>query len=145
MRAHRLILLALVLILSACSTTNSVPPLKSEFMDIPLPEGLAFIPDESVVIESETVRAARLVYVSEFEPGSLVVSIQSGLQQNGWRLLRSTSFPRQGTMQIYEKAAASLQVRIWEGGTFNSKTYVELSGSRFTVRSSATAATTIHE
>ena len=99
-------------------------------MDIPLPGGLKYMPDESAVIESETVRAARLMYSSSFEPGSLVLSIQEGLLGNGWRLTRTTAFPNVGTIQLYEKGESSLQVRIWEGGAFSSSTYVELSGTR---------------
>lgn len=108
-------------------------------MDIPLPDGLDYVADQSAVIESETVRAARLVYASKFEPGSLVLSIQEGLLGHGWRLVRTTSFPSQGTMQLYEKGEASLQVRIWEGGAFKGSTYVELSGTRAVARTRATA------
>ena len=127
--------------LSACSSTKNVPPIRSEFMDIPLPGGLEYLADKSAVIESETVRAARLMYSSKFEPGSLVLSIQEGLLGNGWRLVRSTYFPNMGTLQLYEKAEASLQVRIWEGGAFGGSTYVELSGTRATARTRTTAAT----
>jgi len=110
-------------------------------MDIPLPEGLEYIASQSAVIESETVRAARLVYSSKFEAGSLVLSIQEGLLGQGWRIVRTTSFPGQGTMQLYEKGDASLQVRTWEGGAFNSSTYVELSGTRSVPRTKTTAST----
>jgi hypothetical protein len=132
---------AVAVTLSACSSTKNVPPLRSEFMDIPLPGGLEYVPGESAVIESETVRAARLMYTSKFEAGSLVVSIQQGLLGSGWRLVRATSFPSLGTIQLYEKDEASLQVRIWEGGAFNGATYVELSGTRATARAKTTAAT----
>ena len=74
-------------------------------MDIPLPGGLTYMPDESAVIESETVRAARLMYSSLFEAGSLVLSIQEGLLGNGWRLTRTTAFPNVGTIQLYEKGS----------------------------------------
>src|SRR5262245_20425732 len=131
----------LALFLSACSTTKSVPPIRSEFMDIPLPAGLVYDADQSAVIESETVRAARLVYSSKYETGSLVLSIQEGLLGNGWRLLRTTSVPGHGAMQLYEKGDASLQVRVWEGGAFNGSTYVELSGTRSLPRTKTTAAT----
>jgi hypothetical protein len=130
------------LFLAACSSTKNVPPFRSEFMDIPLPGGLEYVADKSAVIESETVRAARLMYTSKFEPGSLVLSIQEGLVGNGWRLVRSSSFPSLGTLQIYEKGEASLQVRIWEGGAFGAATYVELSGTRATLPSKTTAAST---
>src|SRR5262245_31623949 len=131
----------LALALSACSSTKGIPPIRSEFMDIPLPDGLEYVADQSAVIESETVRAARLVYTSKFEPGSLVLSIQDGLQGQGWKLIRTTSFPGQGAMQLYEKGEASLQIRIWEGGAFKGSTFVELSGSRAVGRSRSTAST----
>ena len=70
-----------------------------------------------------------------------MLSIQEGLLGNGWRLVRTTSFPGMGTLQLYEKGEASLQVRIWEGGAFSSATYVELSGTRATLRARTTAAT----
>jgi hypothetical protein len=132
---------SLALFVSACSSTKNIPPVRSEFMDIPLPGGLEYIANESAVIESETVRAARLMYSSKFEPGSLVLSIQEGLVGAGWRLVRTSSFPSLGTIQIYEKEEASLQVRIWAGGTFKGSTYVELSGTRATARAKTTAAT----
>ena len=105
MNAHTIVRVAvpLVLFLSACSSTKVIPPIRSEFMDIPLPGGLEYVQNESAVIESETVRAARLVYSSKFEPGSLVLSIQEGLLANGWRIIRTSSFGNQGTMQLYEK------------------------------------------
>lgn len=136
-----LAMLAVAVALSACASTKSVPPLRSEFMDIPLPGGLEYIAEQSAVIESETVRAARLMYSSKFEPGSLALSIQEGLLGHGWRILRASSFPTLGTLQLYEKGEASLQVRIWEGGAFNGSTYVELSGTRALSRTRTTAAT----
>jgi hypothetical protein len=141
MNIKMLATLAVVLALSACSSTKNVPPLRSEFMDIPLPGGLEYVAAESAVIESETVRAARLMYTSKFEPGSLAVSIQEGLLGSGWKLVRATSFPSLGTLQLYEKAEASLQVRIWEGGAFKGSTFVELSGTRATARAKTTAST----
>jgi hypothetical protein len=141
MKTKMLATLAVAVALSACASTKNVPPLRSEFMDIPLPSGLEYIPGESAVIESETVRAARLMYSSKFEVGSLVVSIQEGLVGSGWRLVRASSFPSLGTIQLFEKDEASLQVRIWEGGAFNGSTYVELSGTRASARAKTAAAT----
>ena len=134
-----IVAVAFALLVSACSSTKGIPPVRSEFMDIPLPAGLEYIADQSAVIESETVRAARLMYSSKFEQGSLVLSIQEGLTGAGWRLIRTSSFPNLGTIQIYEKGDASLQVRIWEGGAFKSSTYVELSGTRATLRAKTAA------
>ena len=143
MTIQRLAIAAVTLALSlaACSSSKGIPPIRSEFMDIPLPGGLEYIPDQSAVIESETVRAARLMYSSKFEPGSLVLSIQEGLTGQGWRLVRTSSFPGQGTMQLFQKDDASLQVRIWEGGAFKGSTYVELSGTRALPKTRTTAST----
>jgi hypothetical protein len=141
MRTKVLATLAVAVALSACASTKSTPPLRSEFMDIPLPSGLEYIPGESAVIESETVRAARLMYSSKFEVGSLVLSIQEGLQGAGWRLVRASSFPNLGTIQLFEKGDASLQVRIWEGGAFKGATFMELSGTRATAPAKTTAST----
>ncbi len=143
MNTKRLAVVAVALasLVAACSSTKNIPPVRSEFMDIPLPAGLEYVADQSAVIESETVRAARLMYTSKFEPGSLVLSIQEGLTGAGWRLTRTSSFPNLGTIQIFEKGEASLQVRIWEGGAFKGSTYVELSGTRATARTKTTAAT----
>src|SRR5262245_66561558 len=104
MRTKMLVTLAVTFALSACSSTKGVPPLLSEFKDIPLPGGLEYIPDKSAVIESETVRAARLMYSSKFEPGSLVLSIQEGLVGSGWRLVRKTVFPTVGPGQLSGQA-----------------------------------------
>lgn len=128
------------LVFAGCATTASVPPVVSEFGDLPVPDGLKYVPDQSAFIESESVKAARLVYTSSFEPGSLVVAMQRGLEGSGWRLVRATSFPGQGTVQFYEKGEASLQVKIWEGGMFGSSTFLELSGTRATGRAKAATA-----
>ena len=119
-----------VLLLATGCATMSVPPLRSEFGDVPLLEGLSYQPDGSIVIETKSVRAARLLYRGRIEPGSAVVEMQKGLEANGWRLVRSTSVARHGTMQLFEKGEASLQLQVWEGGMFGYYTYVEVSGTR---------------
>ncbi len=75
----------------------------------------------------------------QIEPGSLAVAMQTTLEATGWRLVRNTFTAGHGTTQLYEKGDGSLQVRIWEGGPFKVYTYVELTGSRSTPRSSTTA------
>jgi hypothetical protein len=119
-----------VLFFAAGCATTSVPPLRSDFADVPLLEGLAYQPGESVVIETRNVRTARLVYRGRMEAGSAVVEMQKGLEANGWRLVRATATGGERTLQLYEKGEASLQLHIWEGGVFNYYTYVEVSGSR---------------
>jgi hypothetical protein len=104
----------------------SAPRVRSEFGDIPVPRGLIYQPDKSTVIESPTVKAARLVYRGRLEPKSLVVALRSMLEANGWAHVSTTAGPS-GTIQAYEKGEALLQVRIWEGWWF---TFLELTGSR---------------
>jgi hypothetical protein len=140
MRTHfRTAILGVLLLAAGCATT-SMPPLRSEFGDVPMLEGLTYQADESVVIETKSVRAARLLYRGRMEPGSVVVEMQKSLEANGWRLVRATSVARHGTIQLYEKGDASLQIQVWEGGSFNYYTYVEVSGTRPVTPGAKTAA-----
>lgn len=129
MRRQRFVgpLLALLL-LGACASA-STRPVRGEFEDIPVPKGLTYLRDRSMIIESPTVKAARLVYRSRLEPVSLAVALRATLEANGWRHVSSTSVQERGTTQVYEKAGSSLEVLVWEGwlGVF---TYVELTASR---------------
>lgn len=126
MRTAKLGAPALVLfLLAGCASTTS-RPVRSEFEDVPVPKGLAFQQDQSTIIESPTVKAARLVYRGRLELGSLTVAMRTTLEANGWRHVSSTS-SEHGVTQVYEKAASSLEVRLWEGWYY---TYVELTASR---------------
>jgi hypothetical protein len=117
-------LLAVVL-LTACA---SAPPraVRSEFEDIPVPKGLELRTGKSTIIESPTVKAARLVFRGRLEMASLTVAMRTTLEANGWRHVSSTTSSH-GTIQVYEKAGSSLEVRLWEGLWY---TYVELTASR---------------
>ena len=135
MRAQRFVLTSLiVLVATACATTQ--PVIRSEFEVIPVPKGLAYVDSQSVVIESPSVKAARLIYRGRIEVGSLAVAMRTTLEANGWRAVSNTSGASHGTTQVYDKAGNSLQVRLWEGWYF---TYVELTASR--ALPSSTAAT----
>jgi hypothetical protein len=131
MRMNSVLVVAFALSLTACATGNSSPKsqpqVRSEFEDIPVPRGLTYYSDRSVVIESPSVKAARLVYRGRIEPESLSVAMRSTLEANGWRNVSSTSNGQHGAMQVYEKGGNSLQVQVWEGIWF---TYVELTASR---------------
>src|SRR3989454_8548229 len=70
-------LLALLL-LGACATSSKA--VRSEFEDIPLPRGLTYLAEKSTIIESPTVKAARLVYRSRLEPGSLGTALRATLR-----------------------------------------------------------------
>lgn len=134
MRYTRFAALGLVLLLStACATTTS-RPVRSEFEDLPVPKGLAYRESGSVIIESPQVKAARLLYRGRIEPTSLAAALRATLEANGWRHVSSTS-GTEGTLQVYEKAGDSLQVRIWEGWVY---TYAEY--TRTLTKSAKTAA-----
>ncbi|HEY3066818.1 MAG TPA: hypothetical protein VGL09_13565 [Methylomirabilota bacterium] len=121
-----LVVAATLLLTAACA---SAPPraVRSEFEDIPVPKGLTYHADASTVIESASVKAARLVYRGRIEPDSLAVAVRTMLESNGWRHVSTTSNASHGATQVYEKGGNSLQVMIWEGLWF---TYLEYTASR---------------
>ncbi len=123
---HLLVLSAVVLSLTACASS---PPrqARSEFEDIPVPRGLTLDLNKSTIIESPTVKAARLFYKGRLEPESLGVAFRTTLEANGWRNVSSTTSADKGITQVYEKAGNSLQVMIYEGIYY---TWVELSATR---------------
>ena len=120
-----LIFLAIVCTLTACASS---PPRaqRSEFEDIPVPKGLELDWSRSTVIESPTIKAARLFYKGRITPDSLAVAYRSTLEANGWRHVSTTTTDR-GTTQVYEKAGSSLQVLIYEGWYY---TWAEVSATR---------------
>ena len=112
---------------AACATTQSKVAPRTEFEDIPVPRGLTYVEDRSTVIESPSVKAARMIYRGRIEPMSLGGALRTTLEANGWRSVsHMTSMPI-GTTQVYEKGGNSLQVRVWEEWWY---TYVELTASR---------------
>jgi hypothetical protein len=120
------IFLAIVFTLSACASS---PPRaqRSEFEDIPVPKGLEFDWSRSTIIESPTIKAARLFYKGRITPDSLAVAFRTTLEANGWRHVSSTTATNKGTTQVYEKAGSSLQVLIYEGWYY---TWAEVSATR---------------
>ena len=123
--AKRIAPLLAVVLLTACA---SAPPraVRSEFEDIPVPKGLDLRTGKSTIIESPTVKAARLVYRGRLPVASPTVAMRTTLEANGWRHVSSTS-SEHGTTQVYEKAGSSLEARFREGLWY---TYVELTASR---------------
>ena len=115
-----------VLALTACAST---PPKvqRSEFEDIPVPKGLAVDLNRSTIIESPSVKAARIFYKGRIEPDSLSVAFRTTLEANGWKHLSSTTASDKGTTQVYEKSGSSLQVLIYESWYY---TWVEMSATR---------------
>ncbi len=120
------VMLAIALLAAGCVTAPS-RPVRTEFEDIPVPKGLALVEDKTTVIESPSVKAARLVYRGRIEINSLATAMRSTLEASGWRHVSTSTAGGSGTTQVYEKAGNSLQVRLWEGLWY---TYVELTASR---------------
>src|SRR5213593_3003160 len=120
-----LVLSAIVVTLTACASSPPRPQ-RSEFEDIPVPKGLSLDLNKSTIIESPTVKAARLFYKGRLEPDSLGLAFRTTLEANGWRHLSSTTSADKGITQVYEKAGNSLQVMIYEGIYY---TWVEVSPS----------------
>ena len=118
-----------VLVLAFAAGCASTPPkqVRSEFEDIPVPKGLSYQADKSTIIESPTVKAARLVYRGRLEVDSLSAAMRTTLEANGWRNVSSTAISDHGVTQIYEKAGSSLEVRLVDGWWY---THVELTASR---------------
>ena len=121
-----LIFMAIASTLSACASS---PPRAqhSEFEDIQVPKGLELDWNRSTIIESPTIKAARLFYKGRLTPDSLAVAFRTTLEANGWRYLSSTTAAQRGTTQVYEKAGSSLQVLIYEGWYY---TWAEVSATR---------------
>lgn len=127
MKATNVLVVLLVASLAAACATGQSKVSRSEFEDIPVPRGLTFVEDRATVIESPSVKAARLYYRGRIELNSLGVAMRTTLEANGWRSVSNTTNGSHGITQVFEKNANSLQVRLWEGWWF---TYVELTASR---------------
>ena len=125
---RRVVVCALMLSLTACaSSSGPARPQRSEFEDVPVPAGLTLESSRTTIIESPTVKAARLVYRSRIKPESLGVAYRTALEANGWRHVSSTTSASKGTTQVYEKQDSSLQVLIYEGWYY---TWTEVSTTR---------------
>jgi hypothetical protein len=103
--------LVLMLLATGCATKA----LRSEFDDVPVPRGMTYQQERSVVIESPTVKAGELVYRGRLEPESLGVAMRTLLESNGWRHVNTTTSAKDGARQVYEKGGNALQVRVYEG------------------------------
>ena len=127
MQTKNLLVVVVVASLAAACVTGQTKASRSEFEDIPVPRGLSFVENRATVIESPSVKAARLIYRGRIEMNSLGVAMRTTLEANGWRTVSNTTNGSHGITQVFEKNANSLQVRLWEGWWF---TYVELTASR---------------
>jgi hypothetical protein len=109
-----LVLTVAVAALTACASTSPTKQVRSEFEDIPVPSGLALDQGRTVIIESPSVKAAKLAYKGRLDPDSLGVAFRTTLEANGWKLLSNMTSSGKGTTQVYEKSGSYLQVDIWE-------------------------------
>jgi hypothetical protein len=125
-----LIVGGLVLMLTSCASSGPARQ-RSEFEDVPVPAGLTLDQDRTTIIESPTVKAARLFYKSRIKPESLGLAYRSSLEANGWRHVSSTTSSSKGTTQVYEKQDSSLQILIYEGWYY---TWTEVSTTRIVGR-----------
>jgi hypothetical protein len=130
-RASFVLVLGLTLVVGGCASAPTRLAPRSEFEDIPVPRGLAYQPDQSTIIESPSVKAARLIYRGRLTPDSLAGAMRTTLEANGWRSVSSTANGKHGATQVYEKAGNSLEVLVWEGLWY---TYVEMTVSRALVQ-----------
>ena len=105
--------LVLILLASGCATKG----LHSEFDDVPVPRGLTYQPDRSVVIESPTIKAGELVYRGRLEPESLGLAMRTLVESNGWRHVNTTTSAPDGTRQVYEKAPSGPRTPRWPAWT----------------------------
>lgn len=123
-----LIFCTLVLALTSCASSSGSSRLqRSEFEDVPVPAGLTLDVSRTTIIESPTVKAARLLYRSRIKPESLAVAYRTSLEANGWRHVSSTTSAGKGTTQVYEKQDSALQILIYEGWYY---TWTEVSTTR---------------
>jgi hypothetical protein len=123
-----LIFCTLVLALTSCASSSGSSRLqRSEFEDVPVPAGLTLDVSRTTIIESPTVKAARLLYKSRIKPESLAVAYRTSLEANGWRHVSSTTSAGKGTTQVYEKQDSALQILIYEGWYY---TWTEVSTTR---------------
>jgi hypothetical protein len=116
-----------VVVLSLVGCVTSSRAVRSEFEDIPVLKGLEYVESRSDIIETPSIKAARLLYRGRIELTSLALAMRATLEANGWRSVSSNSVPTHGVTQVYDKGDTSLQVRLWEGWYF---TYVEYTTGR---------------
>jgi hypothetical protein len=112
MKTRISVMIGLVLLTAACATTTTAP--RSPFDDIPLPTGLTYQPDRSVLIESPAIKAGQFVYRGRLEPDSLADVMRARAEANGWRPVSRTTTASDGTWQVYEKDGNALEVHIYE-------------------------------
>jgi hypothetical protein len=112
----------IMLFAAGCATTAA----RRQFDDISLPAGMAYQPQDSVVIESPTVKAAQLVYRGRLEPVTLGDAMRTRLEASGWRPVSRITTTKDGIRQVFEKDGNALEVHVYEGLWY---TYLAISAS----------------
>jgi hypothetical protein len=102
----------LMLFATGCATTTAA---RSHFADINVPSGLVYQPQDSIVIESQTLKAAQLVYRGRLEPITVSEAMRTRLESTGWRQISRITTSKDGTRQVYEKDSAVLETHVYEG------------------------------
>src|SRR5881397_4183622 len=98
---RRLLVLSAIVVTQTACASSPPRPQRSEFEDIPVPKGLSLDLDRSTIIESPSVKAARLFYKGRLEPESLGTAFRTTLEANGWRHLSSTTSADKGITPVY--------------------------------------------
>lgn len=116
-----------VILVAGCASSTPRTPAISQFEDIPVPKGLEYQPDKSVIIETPTVKAARLIYRGRLEAQSLANALRTTLEANNWRHVSTSTDSNRGSYQVYEKNGNTLQVHVKDDLWY---TYVQIDASR---------------
>jgi hypothetical protein len=129
MKTQLLAIAGLALVLTACSSAPIQPSLAS-FTDIPTPEGMSYQPERSGVSEGPNVNVARLVYRGRSEVESTASVMRQGLEQNGWKLIRTTTTTNRTIAMTFQKPGSDLVVSLWEAGWGGYYTYMDVTVGR---------------
>ncbi len=113
-------------VIMLCATGCATTAARRQFDDINLPAGLTYQPQDSIVIESPTVKAAQLVYRGRLEPVTLGDAMRARLEATGWRPVSRITTAKDGFRQVFEKDGNALEVHIYEGLWY---TYLAISAS----------------
>src|SRR5260370_24780729 len=99
-----MILSTLALTLASCAASSGpAKPQRSEFEDVPVPSGLTLDSSRTTIIESPTLKAARLFYKSRIKPESLAVAYRTSPQANAWRHISSTTSTAKRPHQAHQQ------------------------------------------
>jgi len=81
--AYRVLLSAIVLVgLASCAGTGGIP--RNPFRDITVPDTFLPYSDRWLLIESPTVTAAKLVYMTQLDVDGAVAAVRAALAKDGW-------------------------------------------------------------